>query len=167
MQDKCREEEVYTGGCACGHVRYRMEREPIVVHGCHCRYCQRMSGSAFGINGMIEADRLSLIGEGVPDSIQTPSALPAGQVIHRCPRCFVALWSHHSLLGPAVPIVYLGTLDEPSRFPPDVHCFTATKYDWIELPAGVPAFEGDYDSSIVWSKEARERLEAAFEGGSQ
>ena len=35
------------GGCACGHVRYRLESAPIIVHGCHCRYCQRMSGSAF------------------------------------------------------------------------------------------------------------------------
>jgi len=161
MQDH--KQKAFTGGCVCGHVRYRMESEPIVVHGCHCRYCQRMSGSAFGVNAMIEADRLTVVGDGAPEAIYTPSALPGGQVVHRCPRCFVALWSHHSLLGAAVPIVYLGTLDEPRRFSPDVHCFTATKHDWVQLPADVPAFEGDYDSDIVWSEEARQRLEAVFE----
>ena len=80
---------VLTGGCVCGHVRYRMETAPIVVHGCHCRYCQRMSGSAFAVNAMIEADRIILTGEGKPDAIHTASALPAGQMIHRCPRCSV------------------------------------------------------------------------------
>ena len=88
-----------SGGCACGYVRYRMETHPIIVHGCHCRYCQRMSGSAFSVNAMIEADRVTSIGDGEPEVIHTPSALPAGQKIHRCPRCLLALWSNYSLLG--------------------------------------------------------------------
>jgi len=154
------------GGCGCGHVRYRIEGAPIVVHGCHCRYCQRMSGSAFAVNAMIEADRLTLISDGKPDGIQTPSALPAGQIIFRCPRCFVALWSHHSLFGEAIPIVCVGTLDDASQLSPDVHCFTATKHDWVALPPGVPAFEGDYDAELVWSVEARNPLETALQGKS-
>ncbi len=154
------------GGCACGQVRYRLETAPIVVHGCHCRYCQRMTGSAFAVNAMIEADRLTLIGDGEPQGVQTPSAFPAGQIIYRCPRCFVALWSNHSLLGEAVPIVCVGTLDDASQLPPDVHCFTATKHAWIALPDGIPAYEGDYDSELVWSPEARTRLETALRGGS-
>jgi hypothetical protein len=152
-----------TGGCACGHVRYRMESSPIIVHGCHCRYCQRMSGSAFAVNAMIETDRVTLIGEGQPKAIDTPSALPAGQKIHRCPRCFLALWSNHSQLGDRIVFVYVGTLDASERLSPDVHSFVATKHPWVALPDRVPKFAAGYDSGSVWSAEARARVEAAMQ----
>src|SRR5271167_19852 len=44
------------GGCDCGAVRYRMLMQPLLVHCCHCRWCQRESGASFALNAMIEAD---------------------------------------------------------------------------------------------------------------
>ena len=44
------------GGCACGAVRYRLKSAPMIVHCCHCRDCQRQTGSAFVINVLIETD---------------------------------------------------------------------------------------------------------------
>jgi hypothetical protein len=41
------------GGCSCGAVRYRLESAPMFVHCCHCRDCQRQTGSAFAINALI------------------------------------------------------------------------------------------------------------------
>jgi hypothetical protein len=154
--------EPLDGGCACGHVRYRMTSAPIITHGCHCRFCQRMSGAAFSVNAMIEADRVVLLGDGAPESVHTPSALPAGQKVCRCPRCRVALWSHHAMLGEAIALVNVGTLDRSERISPDVHCYIATKHPWVVLPPGVPAFEGDYDSDAVWSAEAKARLGAVL-----
>ena len=53
-----------TGGCACGAVRYRLRTGPMFVHCCHCRDCQRQTGSAFVINALIETDRIErLAGE--------------------------------------------------------------------------------------------------------
>ena len=46
------------GGCACGAVRYRLTSAPMFVHCCHCRDCQRQTGSAFVLNALIEADRV-------------------------------------------------------------------------------------------------------------
>ncbi|WGF88501.1 GFA family protein [Marinivivus vitaminiproducens] len=152
------------GGCACSHVRYRLEAAPIVVHACHCRFCQRMSGSAFGVNAMVEADRVTLLTEGRPEIVHTPSARPEGQAFHRCPRCRVSVWSNHALLGEAIAIVMVGTLDEAGRIVPDVHCYTATRHPWVVLPAGVPAYEGDYDHEQVWSAEAKERIGRALAG---
>ena len=43
------------GGCACGAVRYRMKREPMFVHCCHCTSCQTETGTAFVINALIES----------------------------------------------------------------------------------------------------------------
>lgn len=153
------------GGCACGSVRYRLSSEPIITHGCHCRLCQRMSGSAFAVNAMIEADRVVSIGPVAPDIVHTPSALPDGQRVHRCPRCMVALWSNHALLGPAIALVNAGTLDHAERCVPDVHCFTATKHPWITIPADAPSFPADYDSDQIWSSEAKTRLAAAMSSG--
>ncbi|HQZ46278.1 MAG TPA: GFA family protein, partial [Usitatibacteraceae bacterium] len=70
------------GGCDCGQVRYRLETAPLFVHCCHCRWCQRESGSAFALNAMIEADRVASVG-GEPELVQTPSESGKGQVIAR------------------------------------------------------------------------------------
>jgi hypothetical protein len=42
------------GGCACGAVRHRLTAPPLIVHACHCRDCQKMTGSAFVLNMWIE-----------------------------------------------------------------------------------------------------------------
>lgn len=154
--------EALEGGCTCGAVRYRLESRPIVVHACHCRVCQRMTGSAFGFSAMIEADRLTVLGEESTVPVPVPSSHPKGQVWHRCPRCSIVLWSLHPELGPAVPLINVGTLDASERVQPDVHCWTASKHPWIVLPEGVPAFPGNYDSDAVWSEEAKARLAAVF-----
>lgn len=154
--------ETFAGGCTCGHIRYRMKRAPIVVHCCHCRFCQKMSGSTFGVNAMIEADQLVLTGEGSPSVTHTPSALPAGQRVHRCPECLLALWTNHSLLGDAIVLVNVGTLDAGENLAPDVHCFTASKHPWVVIPPDMPAFDQDYDASVVWSAQAQARLDAVF-----
>lgn len=148
------------GGCACGAVRYRMESAPIVVHGCRC---QRMSGSAFAVNALIETDRVTLLGE-TPEVVHTPSALPAGQKLHRCPRCRVAVRSNHSELGDHLVAVAVGTLDMAERIAPDVHCLAASKHPWVVLPPGILAFPENYDAEAVWPADARERIAAATAG---
>jgi hypothetical protein len=47
------------GGCACATVRYRLVSSPMFVHCCHCRDCQRQTGSAFVLNALIETDRVA------------------------------------------------------------------------------------------------------------
>ena len=54
------------GRCACGDVRYRLLDAPIVTHCCHCRWCQRESGSAFALNTVIETDRVE-VAQGAPE----------------------------------------------------------------------------------------------------
>ena len=78
-------EEAYEGGCTCRHVRYRMTTKPLFVHCCHCRWCQRETGSAFVLNAMIEAERVDLM-SGDVDIVDTPSASGRGQKISRCPK---------------------------------------------------------------------------------
>jgi len=151
--------ETFEGGCTCRQVRYRMTSRPLFVHCCHCRWCQRETGSAFAINAMIEADRVELLA-GRPEPVVTPSESGKGQKIWRCPACRVALWSNYAGAGDAVDFVRVGTLDDPDRLPPDIHIFTASKQPWVVLPPGTPAVEEYYDRKRYWPRESLERREA-------
>ena len=148
------------GGCSCGAVRYSLNDAPMVVHCCHCSWCQRETGSAFVLNAVIEGDRLTVT-KGEPVMVMTPSASGKGQEIARCPDCHVALWSHYAGSGRKSAFVRVGTMDDPAGCPPDVHIFTSTKQPWVLLPEGVPAFEAFYPTSQgIWSDEGRARWKA-------
>lgn len=108
---------------------------------------------------MIETDRLQLL-QGCPDIVDTPSSSGKGQLIARCPRCRVALWSHYAGAGKAVAFVRVGTLREPYRLPPDIHIFTSTRQPWVVLPAGIPAAAEYYDHDEYWPAASMARREA-------
>lgn len=144
------------GGCACGLVRYRMEGPALIVHCCHCRWCQRETGASFALNAMIEAERVIHLGAD-PEITDTPSNSGKGQKIARCPKCRVAIWSNYAGAGPIIRFVRVGTLDEPDRLPPDIHIFTASKQPWLKLPPGVPMVPEYYDRDLIWSRESLER----------
>ena len=147
------------GGCDCRAVRYAMHSTPLFVHCCHCRWCQRETGTAFALNAMIEAERLSLM-TGAPEGVATPSNSGRGQLIVRCPVCRIALWSNYAGAGKALNFVRVGTLDDPDRFPPDIHIFTSSKQPWVILPSNVPAVPEYYDRRQYWPRESLERREA-------
>jgi hypothetical protein len=147
------------GGCDCRHVRYRMESAPLVVHCCHCRWCQRETGASFALNAMIEADRVTLTA-GEPQLVDTPSASGKGQKIYRCPKCHVCVWSNYAGGGAAVRFVRVGTLDNPDALPPDLHIFTASKQPWVVLPPGARAFAEYYDAKKEWSIDSLARRDA-------
>ncbi|MDE2138667.1 MAG: GFA family protein [Gammaproteobacteria bacterium] len=148
-----------TGGCDCRGVRYAMRGAPLIVHCCHCRWCQRESGAAFALNALIEADRVVLLA-GAPEAVLTPSASGKGQTIWRCPVCRIALWSNYAGAGDVLRFVRVGTLDDPDARPPDIHIFTESKQPWVVIPAGARAVPQYYKSAEVWSAAslARRRL---------
>jgi hypothetical protein len=146
------------GGCACGSVRYRLGSAPMFVHCCHCRDCQRQTGSAFVLNAMIETDRIALLsGDPKPVGVPTESGRPHD--IHRCPHCQTALWSDYGR-RPQLRFVRVGTLDNPTALSPDVHIFTRSKLPWVTLPNEVPAFEVYYDPQKLWPTASLERRRA-------
>jgi hypothetical protein len=50
----------FTGGCACGSIRYECSAEPIVTVNCHCQDCQRATGSAYSAELVVLKDALHL-----------------------------------------------------------------------------------------------------------
>lgn len=153
------ETESYEGGCTCRQVRYRLKSKPLFVHCCHCRWCQRETGTAFALNAMIEADRVEVLA-GEVEIVHTPSNSGKGQKISRCPNCRIAVWSNYAGAGDAARFVRVGTLDEPDRLPPDIHIFTMSKQPWVVLPAGTPAVPEFYDREKMWPAESLARRAA-------
>ncbi len=148
------------GGCACGSVRYRLDASPMFVHCCHCRDCQRQTGSAFVINALIETDRIApLLRNPEPAAMRTDSGRP--HQIYRCPDCRTAVWSEYGGLS-ALRFVRVGTLDEPAALPPDVHIYVRSKLPWVILPEGIPAFDAYYESRTLWPAASLERRRAIF-----
>lgn len=152
-----------SGGCACRAVRHRMLTAPLVVHCCHCTWCQRETGSAFAVNAMVESDRVEVT-QGTLETIATPSASGRGQRIVRCAHCRIALWSHYAGGGDAVRFVRVGTLDAPHRPVPDIHIYTSTKMPWVVLPDEVPAVAEYYDRRKYWPSESLARWDAVRAG---
>ncbi|HEU5097305.1 MAG TPA: GFA family protein [Reyranella sp.] len=153
------ETEIFEGGCTCRRVRYRMTSRPMFVHCCHCRWCQRETGTAFALNAMIEADRVELL-SGEVELVDTPSASGKGQKIWRCPTCHIAIWSNYAGAGDGIRFMRVGTLDEPDRLPPDIHIFTMSKQPWVILPEGVPAVREYYRPKEMWPKASQDRFAA-------
>ena len=150
----------FEGGCTCGHVRYRMTARPLVVHCCHCSWCQRETGAAFAVNAVVEAEAVQLL-RGEVEVVDTPSLSGKGQKIARCPQCRVALWSNYHQAGPAIRFLRVGTLDAPEEFAPDVHIYTSSKQPWVVIPSGARSVPEFYRPSEVWSPESLERYARA------
>lgn len=150
------------GHCTCGHVRFRMTGRPLFVNCCHCRWCQRETGTAFALNAMIEHDRVELV-SGEPEVVDTPSNSGKGQRISRCPHCKVAVWSCYAGAGDIIRFVRVGTLENPDAFPPDIHIFTMSKQPWVTLADGKPVMREYYNRAEHWPAEALERRKAHLE----
>jgi len=151
----------YSGGCTCGEVRYKVSAKPLIVHACHCRWCQRQTGGPHVINALYEAELIALT-DGRVENINTPSPSGNGQVIARCPSCRIAVWSNYYFGGlkERVRFLRVGTLDNPDAMPPDVHIFTSTKMPWYIIPPGDQAVGEFYDLPKTWSPESQTRLQA-------
>jgi len=127
-----------TGGCQCGKIRYEITEAPQLVYTCHCRDCQRITGSAFSL-GVALRQAAFCITAGEPRAIQR---MPdSGRLNTRfvCPDC--ACWVY-SLPRGGVVRVRAGTLDDTSWLQPTRHIWTRSKQPWTTFAESDETFEG-------------------------
>ena len=153
------------GGCACGAARYRLTAPPLIVHACHCRDCQKQTGSAFVLNMWIEKDCVEA-DHSLPQSFMLTAGTGKPHEVFFCGKCNTRLWSKYRAAPGDTLLVRVGTLDHPEIVEPDVHIFTRSKLPWLQLPAGKPAFEAFYKIPEVWPVVSQERLRRNIAGQS-
>ena len=150
------------GGCACGKIRYRLTNAPMIVHACHCRDCQKLSGSAFALNLWIERKFVEVTGPAPVTFRVPPGSSGKPHDVYACATCGTHLWNkYHAAPGDTV-LLCVGTLDDPSAVEPPVHIFTRSKAPWLELPEGARVFETFYKIDEVWPPESLARWRALF-----
>lgn len=128
-----------TGGCLCGQARYRLNAAPLTTLVCHCRNCQRQSGSAFSIVTVVATRAFERTGawKAYDDTADS------GAVLRRefCPECGSALAST-LVASPDMTVIKAGTLDDVSGLKPQMHIWTQSAQPWVCLEPDLPQFPG-------------------------
>ncbi len=129
----------YNGGCLCGAVTYTIATEPEATVVCHCKDCQKYSGSAFATVIFVTKDQVQITGE----LHGYESGTAAGNVITRtfCPNCGTHI-SENSTGFPEMTVLTAGTLDDPSWIRPTAQCFAGNKQPWAYLTDEIQKFDG-------------------------
>jgi hypothetical protein len=118
------------GGCLCGAVRYSGDAEPALVAICHCRDCQKNTGSAFGFLILVPKDALEFQG-----TLKTFSSLAdSGKPIlrHFCPECGSSV-SEEPSIRPGFVLINGGTLDHPNAIKPSMEIYCDRELPWVQL----------------------------------
>jgi len=130
-------EEIITGGCLCGALRYEAKGAPDHAGYCYCRDCRKASGSAFiGFMGFAP-ERITVTGQ--TRRHHSPASNGNTAVRNFCAECgSLVFGGGHDLGGVNV---YAGSLDDPSQFRPRIAIFTRDAPHWAQIPAGLTQFE--------------------------
>lgn len=126
-----------SGGCLCGQVRYTADAEPIFSGVCHCKSCQKQSGTAFNVVVAVPQPALSI--QGSPKSYNKQGDSGKQVVSRFCPNCGSTIVSEPEAL-PGVSIIRVGTLDDPSWVSPQMEIYCDSAQPWIELGGGMQRF---------------------------
>jgi hypothetical protein len=127
-----------TGGCLCGAVRYEVSGNPLFAVLCHCRDCQRSSGT--GHVPVMGMPRSSLKIRGATTSYAARGSSGLSSVRHFCPVCGSLLLGMAEVAPQSVSI-YVGTLDEPSLFRPEAVLFARERHAWDGTAGTLVEFE--------------------------
>jgi hypothetical protein len=129
----------YTGGCACGAIRYEISGEPVAMVDCQCRQCQHQTGAGHGSYlTFSSADRKV---EGEPKSWQVVGDGGTVKACAFCANCGSPLF----IAFPAMPdivAVRAGSLDDPSRYKPQFVTWHAASHAWDHLDPALTKFDG-------------------------
>jgi len=129
----------FSGGCACGAIRYESAAEPMMMLHCHCRDCQRSSGGPFSSFVIVPTEAFKL-SRGSLRFHDSPSE--AGGKTHRgfCADCGSPIMAQ-SAAAPEVAAIWTASLDDPSWFNPQVDVWTSDAYPWDHMNPALPKFE--------------------------
>lgn len=124
-----------TGGCLCGAVRYTAEADPSAAAVCHCRDCQKFTGSAFATLVGTSKEAVSFAG-----ALKTFSSIGgSGKPIlrHFCPECGSSIAEEPSA-RPGFVVLNVGTFDDPSIAKPAREIFRDDALPWVHVAGDIP-----------------------------
>ena len=127
----------YTGGCACGAVRFEIAAEPLFQNHCQCLDCQHASGTGHGSYLTFARQTVKQSGTAATWRMTGDSGNTKTRAF--CPTCGAPVFMTFSAL-PDLFTVHAASLDDPARFEPQVVTYAARGVAWDRLDATLPAF---------------------------
>lgn len=130
--------QAYTGGCACGEIRYEIAAEPFVMLDCQCLDCQKKSGTGHLSHLVFPRASVKLTGA----AKHWDRVADSGNVKTRafCPECGSPAYMTFKA-NPDVFAVHAGSLDDPSRFKPQFVTYAVRGHAWDKLDPALPKFD--------------------------
>ena len=122
---------IWKGGCLCGAIRYEANVSDSENLYCHCRMCQRWTGSVVAASAIIPKAELRIT-KGEPKYYRSSSFVERGF----CQDCGSPLFFR--------PIkddwlsIQTGTLDDPELAPPVGHYGVEGRISWLKIEDGLP-----------------------------
>jgi len=136
-------ESKYSGRCLCGEISYSVDAEPLFTGNCHCKDCQRSSGSAFIPAILFLEQNVSVLGE----AKYFESTSDSGSIHKRgfCSNCGSQLFAKFSTM-PGMLGIKAGTLDHPSNYVPKLDFYVASAAPWDFMNPELPKKTGPAQS---------------------
>lgn len=131
--------EPYTGGCACGAIRYEVPAEPLAMNDCQCRHCQKRSGTGHG-SYLSFPGRADVKLEGAATSWKIAADNGNVKTHAFCPTCGTPVYLTFSA-APDVFTVHAGSLDDPGRYKPQMVTYRIRGHAWDHLDPALPKFD--------------------------
>ena len=122
------------GGCLCGAVRYRAGGEASHPTLCHCNSCRRAAGAPLVAWVTFPLAQFAFT-KGAPARYRSSPRV----VRTLCPICGTSLTYQHDSLPGEIDVT-VGSLDDPSAFPPADHTWTSERIAWLELGDALPRY---------------------------
>ncbi|PPR32545.1 MAG: hypothetical protein CFH35_02117 [Alphaproteobacteria bacterium MarineAlpha9_Bin5] len=130
----------FSGGCACGAIRYSCASKPRYMGNCHCRDCQQATGGAFFAAVVVKASDFSIL-SGEPSWFEKPA--DRGHIMRRafCSDCGSPLFIINEANTNARAL-YAGSLDDPSWYEPSRNIYVASAQPWDLMHPDLPKDDG-------------------------
>jgi hypothetical protein len=132
-------EQAYEGACVCGAVRYRAGGKPAVASACHCRYCQRRTGSAFATLAYFDEANVRIVKGELTEYEHRSDESGRWLRTQFCPRCGTTVTISVEA-RPGTRGIALGTLDDPDAPRIERHIWVRSKRPWVSIPSDVTTF---------------------------
>jgi hypothetical protein len=130
--------EFYTGGCACGALRYRIGGAPLFSNHCHCRDCQHKSGTGHGSYMTFRSEDASM--EGAASRWDMVADSGAVKTRGFCPTCGSPVFLTFAD-APQHFAIHAASLDDPARFTPEAVTYAVRAPDWDRPDPTLRIFE--------------------------
>lgn len=124
-----------SGSCLCGKIRYEAQTVGPDITKCHCKICQKLSGSAYGDYTTAPIDQFKWV-QGQEELVEFESS--PGAFRNFCRHCGTHMPTMHSSMG--IAFIQPGTLDTEEELKETRHMFTRSKAPWHQMQVGLQEF---------------------------